>query len=365
MQEDAEDFHQNPLCPHIIKKYIFLPCAFSSSAAMTTDILRLECDNLVIGSGLAGLTAALRLRGKTIVATAGLGATAISGGVMALPQERDLEAEQWLVRTLRETSCPYQEGRCMTDLLAVRRGLVQASMNYDDNPVVVSLDGRSPNGMVAVDVKPFTGRSYQEIAHLIEADDTVLDALGAALSDIGGERYLLPPVIGISRAAEVRRRLERVTGAGIYEYVAAPSVLGLRLVRALREVVDRNDDITMLETTRIDSLDDGATGHMGTKGKRGLLVCAAHIVIATGGPLTGFGVSGDRVYEPLTGIEVGDLETDLGRAFAADHPLMFKGVGVRPAAVTGPGRICAAGAAAIGFGLYEALVTGYHAGDEQ
>ncbi len=56
---------------------------------MTTDILRLECDNLVIGSGLAGLTAALRLRGKTVVATAGLGATAISGGVLALPAERD------------------------------------------------------------------------------------------------------------------------------------------------------------------------------------------------------------------------------------------------------------------------------------
>ncbi len=53
---------------------------------MTTDILRLECDNLVIGSGLAGLTAALRLRGKTVVATAGLGATAISSGVLAFPQ---------------------------------------------------------------------------------------------------------------------------------------------------------------------------------------------------------------------------------------------------------------------------------------
>ncbi len=347
------------------KKYIFLPCAFSSSAAMTTDILRLECDNLVIGSGLAGLTAALRLRGKTIVATAGLGATAMSGGVMALPQERDPEAEQWLVQTLRETSCPYREGYCMTDRLSIRRGMVQASMDYKDRPVIISLDGRPSGNMVAIDVKPFAGRSYQEIAHLIDTDDSVLEALGAVLSDAGRECYLLPPVLGISRAQEVRRRLERATGASIYEYVAAPSVLGLRLVRALREVVDRNDDITVLETTRIDSLNNGATGHMGTKGKRGLLVHAARIVIATGGPFTGFRVSGDRVYEPLTGIEVGDLEADLGHAFAADHPLMFKGVGVRPAAGTGPGRTCAAGAAAIGFGLYEALVTGYHAGDDQ
>ena len=97
---------------------------------MTTDILRLECDNLVIGSGLAGLVASLRLRGKTIVATAGLGATAISSGVLALPRERDLEAEQWLLATLRATDCPYREGRCMTDALVVRHGLVQETMDY-------------------------------------------------------------------------------------------------------------------------------------------------------------------------------------------------------------------------------------------
>jgi glycerol-3-phosphate dehydrogenase subunit B len=333
------------------KKFIIVPDTLNSSAAMTTDILRLECDNLVIGSGLAGLTAALRLRGKTVVATAGLGATAISGGVMAFPQERDCEAEQWLLDTLRDTSCPYREGRGMTETGVMRHGLVQDTMDYTGIPFVVALDS-----------KPFAGRSHQEIAHLIEADDAMLDTLGSCLSTMGHESYLLPPVMGISRATEARRRLERETGARIYEYVAAPSVLGLRLLRALREVIDRNKANTVLETTCIDSIGDGATGQMGTKGKRGLRVDAGCIVIATGGPLAGFRVDGNRLYEPLTGITVGDVEADLSGTFVADHPLLFKGIGTRMT-TGGNGKVRAAGAAAVGHGLYEALRTGYHAGD--
>ncbi len=251
----------------------------------------------------------------------------------------------------------------MTELQAVGKGLVQESMDYDGVPTVITFDGRTTGGMVALDVKPFAGRSHQEIAHLIEADDAVLETLGSSLSALGSESYLLPPVLGISRATETRRRLERETGARIYEYVAAPSVLGLRLVRALREVVDRNTEITVLETTRIDSIGDGAMGHMGTKGKRGLRVDAGRLIIATGGPLTGFRVDGDRLYEPLTGITVGDIEADLSRTFAVDHPLMFKGIGTRPAP-GGNGKVRAAGAVAVGHGLYEALRTGYHAGDD-
>ncbi len=251
----------------------------------------------------------------------------------------------------------------MTELQSVGKGLVQESMDYDGVPTVIAFDGRAADGMVALDVKPFAGRSHQEIAHLIEADDALPEALGSSLSALGRESYLLPPVLGISRAGEARRRLERETGARIYEYVTAPSVLGLRLVRALREVVDHNREITVLETTRIDSVGDGACGYMGTKGKRGLRVDAGRLIIATGGPLTGFHVDGDRLYEPLTGITVGDIAADLSRTFAVDHPLMFKGIGTRPAS-GGNGKVRAAGAVAVGHGLYGALRTGYHAGDD-
>jgi glycerol-3-phosphate dehydrogenase subunit B len=251
----------------------------------------------------------------------------------------------------------------MTDMLMVRSGLVQETMDYEGTPVVVTLDGRLAGGMVALDVKPFAGRSCQEIAHLIEADDVAVEALGSALSAAGGDCYLLPPVLGIARAPEVRRRLERSTGARIFEYVTAPSVLGLRLVRALREVVDRNKAITVLETTPIASIGGSATGQMGTKGKRGIKISAGRLVIATGGPLTGFHVDGDRLYEPLTGITVADVEADLSRTFAADHPLMFKGIGTQLPPTGGFSQVRAAGAVAVGHGLYEALRTGYHAGD--
>jgi glycerol-3-phosphate dehydrogenase subunit B len=198
---------------------------------------------------------------------------------------------------------------------------------------------------------------------MIEADDAVLDVLGYALASIGGESFLLPPVLGVSRASLARRRLEQATNARIYEFVAAPSVLGLRLLWALREVIGRNKDITVLEMTRIESIGDGARGHLGTKGKREVIITAHRLVLATGGPLTGFRVEGDRVIEPLTGTTVGDLGGDLSHAFAADHPLMFKGIGMQQPAQGSFGHVKAAGAVASGFGLYEALRAGYHAGD--
>jgi len=330
---------------------------------MTTDVLRLECDNLVIGSGLAGLVAALRLRGQTLVATAGLGATAISGGALSLPADRDADAERWFLETLRDTGCPYREGHCATDMLVERRGLVQLTMDLAGRPAVVALDGRRVAGALAVDVTPFAGRSCQEIAHAIEADDAALEALGSALAGAGRDSYLLPPVLGVTGALRARERLERATGARIYEYVTAPSVLGLRLLRALREVVDRNEAITVLETARIESIAGGGRGRLGTKGKREIAVRATNLVIATGGPLTGFRVEGDRLYEPLTGTAVADVGADLDDLFSSDHPLMFRGIGPRPGTVDGFREVRAAGAVAAGHGLYEALRTGYHAGD--
>lgn len=330
---------------------------------MTSDVLCLECDNLVIGSGLAGMAAALRLKGKTLVVTAGLGATAISGGVLATPERRDEEAERWFLRTLQGTCCPYREGHCMTDMQAVRSGLVQQTTDFEGSPVVVSLDDRPVRGGIALGLKSFAGRSCQEAAHMVEANDAWLGEIGEALSKAAADSYLLPPVLGVNRAMQARARLEAAAGARIYEYVTAPSVLGLRLLRALREAADRNKDITVLETTNIESIDGSARGHMGTKAMRGLLVEATCLVMATGGPLTGFRLDGDRVYEPLSGTVVGNIEADLGRSFSSNHPLMFKGIGTCLPATGGFRKVRAAGAVAAGFGLYEALRTGYRAGD--
>lgn len=331
---------------------------------MSTEVLKLDCDNLVIGAGMAGLVAALRLRGKTIVASAGMGATAISSGVLSSP-DRDTTVDQWFLDTMRDTGCRYVEGRCVTDLGAFRTGLVQEIVNYDrveEKPLMVSLDGVLPSGAKMLDIPDFGGRSCMEIAKLVDIDDRKLELISGALKETGSRVVIVPPVLGITRTDEIRRSLERATGACIFEYVTAPSIHGLRLLTALRKVADSRKDITVLDTARVSHIKGCVMGHMGTKGKREFVVNASSLILATGGPMTGLRVEGDSVLEPLTGHIVGDVDKDLNRWFLSDHPLMCRGIGARPE-VSGPFRVIrAAGGIASGFGLYEALRTGYGVG---
>ena len=331
---------------------------------MSTEVLKLDCDNLVIGAGMAGLVAALRLKGKTIVASAGMGATAISSGVLSSPN-RDPVVDKWFLETMYDTSCRYVEGRCISDLGAYRSGLVQEIVNYDPvggKPLMVSLDGVLPSGARNICIPDFGGRSCMEIAKLVDTDDRTLELISGALGGTGSSVLVLPPVLGITRTDEIRRSLERVTGARIFEYVTAPSVHGLRLLTALRKIADSRKDITVLDTARVNNIQDCVTGHMGTKGKREFVVGASTLIIATGGPMTGLRVEGDSVIEPLTGEIVGDVDQGLNKRFISDHPLMGKGIGTQPE-VSGPFRtIRAVGGIASGFGLYEALQTGYYAG---
>ncbi|HMK47052.1 MAG TPA: FAD-binding protein [Methanocella sp.] len=335
---------------------------------MSLGIQRLDCDNLVIGGGLSGLVAALRRKGKTIVASAGMGATAISGGVLSSPA-RDVEVDSWFVRIMRQTGCKYRESRCMTDLMAIKAGLVQEIMDYgacDAVPVMFSIDGTSSvSGVRSLDLHQFRGRSYQEIARLIDTDGSILETIAAALKETCVESALLPPILGIDRTSEVQRSLERSTGAGIFEYVNAPSVQGFRLLTALRGVILTRRDITVLDTARIESIAPEIKGRMGTKSRREFYVDTSSLIIATGGLMTGLRVDGDRVIEPLTGRIVGDVNADLSEQFLADHPLMFTGIGTRPAFKGGFKDVYAAGAVALGFGLYNALTTGYHAGSNE
>jgi glycerol-3-phosphate dehydrogenase subunit B len=149
----------------------------------------------------------------------------------------------------------------------------------------------------------------------------------------------------------------------VYEYVTAPSALGLRLVMALKEKA--RVQVDCLDLTKIGRIGDGMVeGRMGTKGKRELRVKTGNLVIATGGLMTGFRVSGDCLYEPLTGVTVSeDFESCLDRSFLARHPLMYAGIGSKPLRIDGFESVHAIGATASGFGLYGALASGYHVGD--
>ena len=79
--------------------------------------------------------------------------------------------------------------------------------------------------------------------------------------------------------------------------------------------------------------------------------------------MTGFTTAGDRLFEPLTGATITrDFEADLDEHFFSKHPLMFKGIEPEPY-IQGFDNVRAIGAVSRGFGLYEALLSGYHAGD--
>ncbi len=79
--------------------------------------------------------------------------------------------------------------------------------------------------------------------------------------------------------------------------------------------------------------------------------------------MTGFKNEGDRVFEPLTGATVSrDFEADLNPMFLSEHPLMSKGIEPEPY-IHGFKNVRVIGAASRGFGLYEALVSGYRAGE--
>ncbi len=322
----------------------------------------LERDNVVVGGGLSGLVAAMRLKGSTLLLSYGMGATAISTGVLSYPGSRDMAAEKWLLSLLSHSECPYVDGTCMAENGVLREGLVQDSTNISGSPVPVSFNTEKPG---QASIQFMKGRSLQEIAKVVETEDKALAELIDLLKGIDIDRIAVPPVLGISRAPEIRKIVGHAIGSTVYEYVTAPSALGLRLVMALKEKA--RDQVDCLELTRIERIGDGIVeGHMGTKGKREIRVKAGHLVIATGGLMTGFRVSGDRLYEPLTGTTITEnFESCLDHSFMSRHPLMYKGIGSESLPISGFESVRAIGATASGFGLYGGLVSGYHAGDPE
>jgi glycerol-3-phosphate dehydrogenase subunit B len=322
--------------------------------------LRLECDSVIVGGGLAGLVACLRLPGRTVLLSGGLGATAVSTGVFS-PAGVDPVAEEWFLRLMEDTGCRYVRGECVSALRAVKSGLVQTSTLCDGQAVFISVNEVRP-GFKPAEFKK--GCSHQEIARILDLDDDAAVELAGLLSGIKADCLLLPPILGIKRADEVRAGLSAALGVEVREYVMAPSVLGLRLISALRKMIEKRNGAEMLDIVKVERVAGGhVEGKMGTKAKREIVVGARNLFIATGGPLTGFKVEGDRMLEPLTGATITtDIEADLNSKFLSEHPLMYKGIGPE-LFIDGFENARAIGAAACGFGLYKALVSGYRAGE--
>ncbi len=324
------------------------------------SILSLYCDNVIIGGGLAGLVAALRLRGDTVLLSGGAGATAVSTGTFS-PLLGDEEAEDWLLGLMGDTKCPYIRGECATVRREIKRGIIQASTEARGSPAFISINEKR-EGFIPVEF--MRGRSIQEISRMLEDDESFVEALCRALKGVKAESILLPPILGIARTDEIRKRICDSLGVEAGEYVMAPSVLGMRLLRALRKKALRRPGLELLDMASVESAENGrVAGKMGTKGRREFVIHASNLFIATGGLLTGFRVEGDRLVEPLTGsIVCTDFEACLNEEFLSQHPLMYKGIG-ESHRIDGFRNVRAIGSTAHGFGLYRALVSGYRAGE--
>lgn len=319
--------------------------------------LELDCDHLVVGGGLAGTVAALRLPGDVVLLSGGLGATAISSGVFH-PAGADAPAEDWFLGIMAGA---YVRGCCTTGTGIRRFGLVPASAACEAPAMPVAINEHRP-GFRRIEF--MAGRSHMEIARTLEDDDHAVDMLCEALAGIGADALLLPPVLGIGRAEEIRGRVGKSLGADVREYAMAPSVLGLRLLQAMKKKAGEKQRLRALDFVRATRVSNGhVDGVMGVKGLRDVRVYADSLFIATGGPMTGLTTNGGRLFEPLTGASVSmDFVADTGERFLSRHPLMYKGL--EPELhIRGFGSVRPIGAVARGFGLYEALASGYHAGD--
>lgn len=335
---------------------------------MLVKKIGLECDNVVIGSGLAGMVAALRLNGDTILLSHSHGATSISTGAISYSGQRDADAEGWFLENMHDTSCPYVRGKSITDMFAYVEGIVPENTALGDKDYTfISINGlpACTDGFMIKPLKFMEGRSFQEMAGNIEKNEAALKELENKLSLIDDQYIIMPPILGLRSSLNIRKGLESATGKEIVECLSAPSALGMRSMLALREKVMGRKNIRIIDMAEAESIGYGRVeGRMGTKAKREFFVSASNLILATGGPLTGLRIQDDSIYEPLTGLSISsDIISDLNDRFLSTHPIMKKGIGTHPSLRLGFKDIRAAGAVAVGFGLYGALVTGYHAGD--
>lgn len=283
---------------------------------------------VVVGAGLAGTVAAIRLHsgGLPVVLVADRpGATVMHSGGWLLGREAlraqlpgadaDLDAAVDFVQA-GLPGLNLTEGSL--ELLDAEGALRPCDLAPANHAAMETLRGRlaaadlTPVGhpfafmqsraeAVAVDWPPYPdafGRSFAALAHRAEADPqepaALLAALKRALEGRGYAGLILPPVLGLRRAAEMRSRLEAGLGLPVVEALGVqPSTPGLRLNTALEDWV-RSAGLTC-RRARVEALSLDPLGvRIG-----GETLAARAVILATGRYITGGLTSHPDVREPL------------------------------------------------------------------
>lgn len=301
---------------------------------------------LVVGCGIAGATAAARLRALDVEVTVVAdrpGATALHGGGwylglkrlprLGLPGPRIGEALELLGGGL-DDELELEDGPfALTDTDGVRRVVDLAPRNHAQGATLTeyAVADLAPLGhpfaelhaggtTVEVAYPLWEGafdRSFAAVAARLEGsaeeEAALTEALVAALKGASYRGLLLPPVLGLESAAKVRARLEAALGIPVAEALGTlPSTPGLRLDGALRRWLARiGVTLRRARVTAVDTADCAV--HIGEE-----RLDADAIVLATGGVMPGgLTVAG----EGLAGLRVApELPVDLLHAVHPDRP---------------------------------------------
>jgi len=279
-----------------------------------------EAEVLVVGGGIAGLTAAARLAlyGRQVaVASSAVSATALSTGRLMLGDEP--EAQEWgafFLPQFRRLGAYYQSaGRPVTAFTNLGTPLKQSVVSplfdwtaEDREVAVVGLAGR---GDLDPDLacrelarsRRVRARPYwvSPSARLEDDRDAFLEELGTALKDLGEDAVVLPPLPSkepYGLLADLRKR----TGKRVLEPATPLSWPGRRL-QALLEGTAAKLGVRMLSDRRLLSLHiEGrrAVKAILSSGARTQTARFSALVLATGALASGgLAVRGTEVIDPL------------------------------------------------------------------
>ena len=263
----------------------------------------LERENVIIGGGLAGMTA-LSCLDNTLLVSSGGGASVTS--TMVVPE---MEEMHWVEKTLG-----FAKRTAVSDLGVALDGWMPST--YGLGKTFISIRGMTPSptrlDVPVVEVK-MNCYSLFDAARKMDFDMVFRTEVAEVLKGIEGDSLVIPPIMGINNTSNISKWLENELGKKVFEQVTSPSPVGLRemlklkqyLLQHGKETIEGFWAHTLIETSGGVEI----KGHLDLHGRREVIISAKKVVLATGPFGAVDGREGD-VHEPLTGILLdGDRKT--------------------------------------------------------
>lgn len=321
----------------------------------------MKLDTVIIGGGLAGLTAGIRLQQagrSTAIISAGQNALHFFSGsfesITEAPEEIiDLFAEAGIRLHYREGLRLMPMGTFKPALLSLENVTLFPEGNLPRKALIVNFTGyhdffssflaeglekagcscrirfiridemerlrESPSEMRSVHIARIMDRNWekivQEVRVLLKDEDTVI----------------LPQVFGLKDATVPGRIRENVPAKLVFVGTLPPSVPGIRTQQQLRRRYELLGGTFLMGDEAVDAkMDETRVVSVTTKNLQGHPLEAEHFILATGGFFSkGLASNPEKVWEPLLGLDTeaaANRNDWYERDFGKDQPYMRFGV---------------------------------------